>query len=646
MSRPYDLQPRHLAMPIKNVKQSRSFEFDRVWLLVLILLGAVGVACSSPREELRGNADMATLRSPAAGPVVGFNTEGGAHAWLGIPFAKPPVGDLRWRVPQPAAPWAEAREVLSYGASCVQFAGPGGGRNGEDEGEATGSEDCLFLNVFAPRFAVDAVPGADESLPVMFWIHGGGNTIGDATVYDASRLAVQENVVVVSVHYRMGVLGWFSHPSLRTPGTSGVDGSGNYGTLDLVRGLEWVKKNIGAFGGDPDRVTVFGESAGGRNVFSLLLARPAAGLFHGAIAQSGSANTVPRSDAENFVDDAEPGYFASSNEAIAKMLIADGRAENRDEAKAYMSQMSHVQTAEYLRSLSPAQLLTGYDGAQFGGMYSIKQLVRDGVVIPKEPAVEAMKLGKYNQVPTIMGTNRHELRLFVMFSSEHIGHFFGLPMWIKDVDRFQASTDIPTKLWKIRGVDAPAAAMREVQGPSVYGYRFDWDEEPKVGFIDMSQSLGAAHAMEIPFVFGWLSLGPATRFVFDEDKADSNRVLSNQMMSYWSQFAYSGNPGRGRSGDLPLWSSWSDASQSEGDTFIVFDSQDGGGVRMSKQAPLVIDEVLAEIAADPRIAGHVHDRCEIYYSIATRSTDMSEADYDAIEDGLCATEYPLAEYPW
>ena len=128
--------------------------------------------------------------------------------------------------------------------------------------EKTRARRRVPKTVFAPRFAVDAVPGADESLPVMFWIHGGGNTVGDATVYDASRLAVQENVVVVSVHYRMGVLGWFSHPSLRTPGTSAVDGSGNYGTLDLVRGLQWVKENIGAFGGDPDRVTVFGESAG------------------------------------------------------------------------------------------------------------------------------------------------------------------------------------------------------------------------------------------------------------------------------------------------------------------------------------------------------------------------------------------------
>lgn len=392
-------------------------------------------------------------------------------------------------------------------------------------------------------------------------------------------------------------------------------------------------------------MTVFGESAGGRNVFSLLLARPAAGLFHGAIAQSGSAESAPLAKAENFVDDPEPGHFNSSNESIAKMLIADGRAADREAAKAEISSTDPAKLAEFLRSRTPAQLLAGFDGDGLGGMYRIKQVLRDGAVIPDKPAVEAMALGDYNQVPTIMGTNRDEVRLFLMFGSDHVTTLFGLPIWMKNADLFAASADHPTRMWKIRGVDAPAAAMRKVQGASVYGYRFDWDEEPRVGFLKMSEALGAAHAIEIPFVFGWLTLGPGTRFVFDKDKEESNRALSQSMMSYWAEFAYTGKPGRGRKGDQPLWKSWSDASQS-GDKFIVFDSAADGGVRMSDESPLTREQVIAGVATDPRLADAKRDRCDIYYNMTVRGNSMSPDEYAAVEGGACGEAFPIADYPW
>lgn len=645
MTRSSDLQSSHAGFPHIDVKQTRKSWFRTLFVVTSMLCVASGFACRSMPEEVPADVDPQTLRNPGAGPVVGFTTEDDAHAWRGIPFAKAPAGELRWRAPLPAEKWTEVREAVSYGASCIQFAGPAGGRDGAKRGEKTGSEDCLFLNIYAPKFVSDGVPRGDARLPVMYWIHGGGNTVGDATVYDASTLALQENVIVVTVHYRMGVLGWLSHPALRTRGTSALDASGNYGTLDLVRGLRWVSENIGAFGGDPSRVTIFGESAGGRNVFSLLLTPQAAGLFHGAIAQSGSATTAPRSSAENFVDDAEPGHKSSSNEAFLKILIADGRASDREEAKAALASMSDVALAEYLRGLTPEQLLAGYGGGELGGMYRIEQIIRDGAVIPEEPAIEALRLGKYNQVPSIMGTNRDELRLFSMFSSSHVAKLFGLPLWMKDAERYKASADHPTRMWKIRGVDAPAKAMREVQGPSVYGYRFDWDEEPRVGFIDMSEALGAAHAIEIPFVFGWLTLGPGTRFVFDDDKQESNRQLSERMMSYWAEFAYSGDPGRGRNGDLPLWKSWSPAAQS-GEKFIVFDSEADGGVRMSDESPLTRDGVIKGIAADSRLIDHKRDRCDIYYSLASRTDSMTPEEYDEVEGGACAEDFPFADYPW
>ncbi|MCP5040616.1 MAG: carboxylesterase family protein [bacterium] len=613
-------------------------------LLAVVALGVVA-GCASTPDEVPATADPDALRTLLQGELVGFATEDGAHAWQGIPFAKPPVGNLRWRAPRPPEPWSGRLEALLHGPSCTQFASPAGGRDGVKPGGVTGSEDCLYLNVYTPKFTPESIPTGDERLPVMVWIHGGGNTIGDAVPYDGSLLATQQKLVVVTVHYRLGILGWFSHPALRPPGTSPEDASGNYGTLDLARSLAWVKKNIARFGGDPDRVTVFGESAGGSNVFSMLLSPAANGLFHGAIAQSGSAITRPVSEAENFHDAQQPGDPWSSSEIVLRHLIRDGQANDRGEAKAQIAGMSGSEIARYLHGKSPAQLLAVFDSSGFGGMYPSVELLRDGAVLPLEPAVEALKLGEYNQVPAILGTNRDEARLFQLFSSPHVASLGRFPLWLKDADLFRANADHPSRMWKLRGVDAPASAMREIQGASVFGYRFDWDEEPRFMFLDVSAALGAAHAIEIPFVFGWLTLGPGTRFVFDEGKADANRWLSDQIMSYWAQFAYSGNPGRGRSGDQAPWKSWSGAGGG-GETFIVLDSQAGGGVRMSRDAALTRERVIAEVARDQRLRDHPRARCEIYYQFSTFGQGMTSEEYAVVEEGRCGSDYPYEAYPW
>ncbi len=167
----------------------------------------------------------------------------------------------------------------------------------------------------------------------MLWIHGGGNSIGDARIYHAGRIALGHQLIVVTVHYRLGVFGWFAHRSLRGEGTTEDDRSGNYGTLDLVRALRWVRENISSFGGDPGRVTVFGESAGGRNTLSMLLSPRAKGLFQRAIVQSGGIRTSTLARAENFADAPEPGDEWSSGEVLLKLLIRDGEATDRESAK-------------------------------------------------------------------------------------------------------------------------------------------------------------------------------------------------------------------------------------------------------------------------------------------------------------------------
>jgi para-nitrobenzyl esterase len=506
-----------------------------------------------------------------------------------------------------------------------------------------GSEDCLYLNVYAPRFEPEAVSGGEKRLPVMFWIHGGGNSIGDARVYDAGRIALRHQLVVVTVQYRLGVFGWFAHPSLRGEGATQDDRSGNYGTLDLVRALGWVRENIPAFGGDPERVTVFGESAGGRNTLSMLLSPRAAGLFHRAIVQSGGIRTSTLARAEHFVDAPEPGDEWSSGEVLLKLLIRDGEAEDREGAKARLAAMSDAEVAGYLRGKSAYELLSVYQGNRLGGMYSFPQMPRDGVVLPEREAIDALaRPGGYNRVPVILGSNRDENKLFMAFASPYVTRLFKIPLWVSDERLYDLEAEYAALMWKAAGVDEPATAMRSVQGPSVWAYRFDWDEQPTLLWSDYSKLFGAAHAMEIPFVFGHFDLGWATRFLFDEEKRPGYEDLSKSMMSYWAEFAHNGDPGRGRDGEEPHWTAWDDSS-GEAAKFIVFDSEEGGGLRMSSEA--VTREVVIERAAtDPRFESW-RERCQMYRGFVGRFVEMTEERYETVGEGACQA-YPIDAHPW
>jgi para-nitrobenzyl esterase len=224
-----------------------------------------------------------------AGQVVGLESEHGAHVWRGLPFSEPPTGDLCWRAAKPLVAWNGIREALNFARSCAQPPSKIGRTN--SDGNVSGQEDCLYLDIYALPMSSEHAENA--RLPVMLWIHGGGNSIGSSS-YDSLILAKQENVIVVAVQYRLEPFGWFYQPGLASPQSSHENKSGNYGTLDLIQALQWSKDNIQAFGGNPDNVTIFGESAGGFNVLSLLLSPLADGLFNQAISQSGSVQFTGR----------------------------------------------------------------------------------------------------------------------------------------------------------------------------------------------------------------------------------------------------------------------------------------------------------------------------------------------------------------
>jgi para-nitrobenzyl esterase len=561
---------------------------------------ALGMACGLDSEPPPvPTADAATQRRTALGELVGHAGSADTHAWHGIPFAQPPLGALRWRAPVPAEPWAGVREALAEPSGCAQPPPP--------LGESRSGEDCLYLNVFAPAFAPDAVPQGEARLPVMVWIHGGGNSIGDAGLYDGGHLAAEQGVIVVAVQYRMGPFGWLRHAALRADaGATAADQSGNYGTLDLIEALRWVQANVAAFGGDPGRVTIFGESAGGRNVFTLLQSPLAAGLFQRAISESGGISSPTLAEGENLADDpAAPGHENSSNELLLRLLVNHRGAADREAARTLAATLSPAETAAFLRERTSDEILAVYTGSRGMGMLNFPQIFPDGTVLPADAADAHFPAGRYNQVPVIAGTNRDENKLFMAFDEEYVRLWFRVLPSVRDEARYERDAEYRSLAWKLNGADDPARWMRGVQGPSVFAYRFDWDELDRFLWVDWSRVIGAGHAIEIPFVFGDFDI-PLLRSLFDEDNLATRQQLSRAMMSYWAEFAASGAPGRGRRGELPLWKAW-DESAPESERFLVFDTEAGGGLRMSADA-ITPAKLVSRMLEDERFAD-AGERC-------------------------------------
>ncbi|MEL7030205.1 MAG: carboxylesterase family protein, partial [Pseudomonadota bacterium] len=218
----------------------------KTWIL---LIAALLVAACGGEPVDPPTPDVDTIRATQHGPIIGFTAENGAHVWRGVPFAASTAGENRWRAPKPPQGWSETREALQFAERCAQLTNMYDAGEGLKPGRAVGSEDCLAVNIFAPPDA----EGAD--LPVMVWIHGGGNVWGRSGDYDGSRLAQNENVIIVAVQYRLGPFGWFAHEALRESAADPRDAAASFAVLDLIASLEWVRDNITAFGGDADNVT-------------------------------------------------------------------------------------------------------------------------------------------------------------------------------------------------------------------------------------------------------------------------------------------------------------------------------------------------------------------------------------------------------
>jgi len=610
--------------------RSRSALARAAWL-------PLALACSELPDPAPREPDPASHRALPAGEVVGLRAEYGSHAWLGLPFAAPPTGALRWRAPRPAVPWDGVREALDGGPPCPQPASPLGGVTDAPRGTPVGSEDCLRLDVYAPRFAPDEVPGGDARLPVMVWIHGGGNTVGHKGFYHGGHLAVEQDVVVVVINYRLGPLGWLRHPALRGEGTTAAGRSGNFGNLDQIRALEWVQENVAAFGGDPGRVTVFGESAGGRNVMMLLLSPRAQGLFHRAVSQSGGTHTSDPERAEAWRDGPVPGSPQSSQEGLARMLVADGAAADRDAARRWAETRDYAEIEAFLRGRTPEQVLAAWtDETGKSLMSGLPQCFADGYVLPRQEPLARLARGGWNQVPLILGTNRDENKVFLALDPRHAERWLGVVPRPHDPARFEIVAEYMSRMWKATGADAPARAIHAAGGPPVWVYRFDWDEEVSLPGLRLDRTLGAAHGFEIPFVFGHWDLGPEAVGIFVPWNRGGRRALSEAMRSYWGELAWSGDPGAGREGDLPHWPSWGEA----GPGYLVLDTPGDGGLRVASET-VTVEGVIAAVEEDPRL-GSRRERCFVYRKLAeTRGFDRT-----GYEDTGCGADLPYDAFPW
>ena len=555
------------------------------FLFLIILISACAI--DATKKE---NSEETKLISSISEKYVGIELNN-SYQWLGIPYAEPPIGSLRWKAPRELRTQKKIENAFEFSDSCPQV--PSVSLDRGTKGEFTGSEDCLYLNVFSPKNLA-----MNKKLPVMFWIHGGGNTSGEAASYDFSKLASVHELVIVSVNYRLGFLGWFYHPAFAATSNNLEDKSGNFGTLDQITALKWVQENIEDFGGDKNNVTIFGESAGGHNVFALLSSPLAKGLFHKAISQSGATNTFNLKEASKFFDNKESSLLTSSKEVVSKLLVSSESSKDLFEANIAQDSMNEFKLLEQMQGIDLNEIFKVYkeiNKSKQVGKKMIPRVLSDGHVLPKR-GMQFSRKSYYNDVPVIFGTNRDETKLFAAMKSDYSTSLFNRLIIVRNQEMYDLTAEYASNNWKISAVDNPARDMITSGKKDVFAYRFDWDEQGKLLWMDFSKIFGAAHAMEIPFVTGTMKLLGIERFMFNDENLPDAIRLSIAMQSYWAEFAYTGKPGKGRDNNLPKWNSWSNS----GEKFLILDSQNDQGIVMSNFELKRIDE-FKRLYADSRI---------------------------------------------
>ncbi len=537
--------------------------------LAAMVTCAALAACGGGSSD---GADNPIVRQTVAGKVEGVDDSAatGTYAWKGVPFAQPPVGNLRWAPPVAPAPWTGVRAATRFGHGCAQGGryfspapndAPYGLAVREGFGKPVGDEDCLTLNIWRPA-------DAQTQLPVIVFIYGGSNISGYTAdpSYDGAQLAKRAKAIVVTMNYRLGFLGWFDLPQLKTGDP--MNDSGNFALLDQMQALKFIRDNIGAFGGDAGNVTVMGQSAGAANTWALVASPAAAGLLHKAVSMSGGIAFAPRATAQTY-----------AKGLVNAIVIADGKATDAASATAWLATQTDAQVASYLRSLPADRLLAiMLANPQLGNSPAA---IEDGNVLPLN-ARAVVAAGTFNKVPMIVGNTRDEGTLFGGLFGLYAGT--GIPGFkLNDYDRFglqyNFNPDAPTALtpgdlihaaylpvdtprtgWHaiaematqgifLNGLPAQIDAVAAQQPARTWYYRFDWDEQP----APFDTVYGATHGLDTVFFFRNFGTN-----VFSHAYSAANRpgreALSDAMVGSLAAFARTGDPNHPGLG--VTWPNW------------------------------------------------------------------------------------------
>ena len=448
-------------------------------------------------------------------------------SWKAVPYAAPPVGKLRWRAPQPALTHSAALEAYQLGVSCPAKESLTSG------GESVGfGEDCLTLNIWRPN--------KSGVFPVMFWIHGGGFTQGSGAyaLYNGARLAAERDLVVVTINYRLGALGFLALPELAAEDEN--KSTGNYGLMDQIQALQWVRDNIAGFGGDPGNVTIFGQSAGGISVCALMASPPAAGLFHRAINMSGPCDMVAGM---------EDGY--KQGQAIAAAAKCEGAG-----------------ALDCLRRKPvDALVVSGGNDLLNGGISFSPHL--DGYIVPGQP-LDLIREGKFNRTPLMIGSTKDEIKLFaIAIPGLDLMPRFKITWLLRkltgpladEVLKMYSYSDYrrPSDLFMAAACDLAFTSRVFAQAEAAAGqvptflYRFEWNR------TRAPNKMGAFHGLDVPFVFATFNQNfRLAKILASKKSIAQGQPLSEQMMSYFANFARTGDP---NGANLPAWPAYTSAQK-------------------------------------------------------------------------------------
>lgn len=526
------------------------------------------------------------VRKTSKGTVRGMkNDAGNAILWYGIPYGADTGGKNRWKAPQPVTAWTGEMKATTPKESAMKA----------DGSSCVGTEDCLYVNVYRPYTR-------DANLPVMVYLHQGNNNSGTANLA-LDELAVEVNAVIVSVSYRLGALGFLSHPALQN-GTA-EDNSGNFTLLDIKQALCWVRDEIAGFGGNPGNVTLSGFSAGGRDAMMCLISPIMKGLFHKAVILSGGKTVCTPEEGQ-----------ASAEEKLAEILVKRGDYEDESEALEYIRSESMENIRELFYSLTEEEIVQMYKTFKLR-LDNFPQGFLDGKVLPAK-GFDVIRSGDYNRVPVILGSDATEFSTFA-WSDKSFFLYDSIREELKPIsfnlmDMLDKGIMYGSQLQSAYYLDDNARDLfRDSQHAAVYAYRFFWGLDATVTDSFYSRYVGAFHGASKEFLIGDYT-GKHKEFspnAVDSSNKEGRKALTAQMRAYIRNFLEKGNP-NGTS--LPEWTVWTNASG----------------------AKRVMNFNAGKNAATSRMGSELYDRSQI---LARMKKNLTEQEYDFLVDGVLTGRY-------